>query len=227
MRVYIGHDPREERSFRVAAATAASFGNQVIPLREDWLRMTGLITRPVYAREGSTWDLNSDAPQSTRFATARFWVPILAHSGWCLFADGDVVFLRDPAELMDLIDKRYAVMVVKHQMEGSGLKMDGQPQTNYRRKNWSSVALWNVNHPSNRRLNTVTLNNWPGRDLHAFAWLSDDEIGELPAEWNWLVGMQPKPGRPAIAHFTLGTPELVPNAEYAEIWHQAAKDHDI
>lgn len=227
LRVYIGYDPREERSFRVAMMSAARFGCPTFGLYEDRLRMGGLITRTVETRNGQMWDFNSDAPQSTRFATARFWVPVIAHAGWCLFADGDVVFLRDPAELMKLADPKYAVMVVKHQMEGTGLKMDGQPQTHYHRKNWSSVALWNVDHPANRRLNVTTLNQWPGRELHAFSWLSDDEIGALPPEWNWLVGVQPMPENPALAHFTLGTPELVGKCEHADIWHQAAESFGI
>ena len=50
------------------------------------------------------------------------------------------------------------------------------------------------------------VNERPGRDLHAFYWLHDDEIGEIPMEWNWLVGVQPEPLNPCIAHFTLGGP---------------------
>ena len=30
---------------------------------------------------------------------------------------------------------------------------------------------------------------------------SDDEIGALPAEWNWLVGEQPQPGAGITGHF--------------------------
>ena len=85
------------------------------------------------------------------------------------------------------------------------------------------TILVNCDHPGNRRLNLQMLNSWPGRDLHAFSWLADEEIGSLPGEWNWLVGLQDKPESPAIAHYTLGTPELVPDCEYAEIWHDAAR----
>jgi hypothetical protein len=101
--------------------------------------------------------------------------------------------------------------------------MDGQQQVAYARKNWSSVALWNCDHPANRRLSLVDVNERPGRDLHAFYWLHDDEIGELPARWNWLVGVQDKPEDPAIAHFTLGTPDMVPNSPHADIWFNALK----
>lgn len=224
MRIFIGYERREHRSSRVSLASIHRFGRDAQPLYEEHLRYAGLLTRPVDTRN-NRWDFTSSAPESTSFAIARFFAPILTHSGWCLFADGDTVFLRDPYELLlKYFDRKYAVMVVKHDIkEASGLKMDGQLQTFYRRKLWSSVMAFNADHPANRRLNTQMLNQWPGRDLHAFNWLHDDEIGELPPEWNWLVGMQPKPPNPAVAHYTLGTPELCPNCEHADIWHDVAR----
>lgn len=170
--------------------------------------------------------MNSSAPQSTDFAISRFFVPILAHSGWALFTDCDVVFMRDPHELFVHCDPSKAVMVVKHPaLEDTTSKMDGQVQQRYHRKNWSSVIWWNLDHPANRRLNLTTLNQWPGRDLHAFGWLADSEIGELPAEWNWLVNVRPKPALPAIAHYTQGGPwfKTWPGAEHDNIWLEAAR----
>jgi hypothetical protein len=112
-------------------------------------------------------------------------------------------------------------MVVKHPPYAlTDTKMDGQKQTSYARKLWSSVMLLNCDHQSHARLNLTMLNQWPGRDLHAFKWLADDEIGELPNTANWLVGMMPKPERPIIAHFTLGGPWLPgwqPH-EHDELW---------
>lgn len=225
MRVYIGFDPRpaEVEAFHVAAKTARKFDCEVIPLREDRLRAAGILTRAT-DRRGGIWDLNSDAPQSTEFAISRFAVPLLAHSGFALFVDADVVFMRDPRELIFGLAMGKAVYVVKHNMaDASGSKMDGQIQSPYPRKNWSSVAIYDCEHPANRRLNVTTLNQWPGRDLHAFGWLNDDEIGELPPEANWLVGLQPKPERPIIAHFTSGTPNMpgYENSEHADIWYAA------
>lgn len=226
MRVFIGYEHREDVSSRVALASVRRFGWDPQPLHEERLRVAGIISRPVDTRNQS-WDLNSSAPQSTSFAIARFAVPLLAHSGWALFADGDVVFMEDPGWLLSHVaDSKYAVMVVKHDIKAaSGMKMDGQVQTFYRRKLWSSVMLFNADHPANKRLNLQMLNQWPGRELHAFNWLHDDEIGELPPEWNWLVGMQPKPLHPAVAHYTLGTPELCPGCEHAEIWNQVKEEY--
>lgn len=228
LRVYIGWDERqvEAEAYNVAASSAREFGCQVIQLREDVLRSWGVLTRPL-DRRGSMWDLNSSAPQSTSFAITRFAVPLLAHDGWALFADGDVVFLSDPHPILDLRDPSKAVMVVKHAaMQLAGTKMDGQQQTSYHRKLWSSVCFYNCGHPANRRLNLTMLNQWPGRELHAFNWLADDEIGELDARWNWLVGIVPKPVDPVIAHFTNGTPNMPGHEddEHAEIWLQRASE---
>lgn len=225
MRVFIGMDERMPLAFDVAAKTARQYGCEVIALREAWLRICGILTRPVDHR-GGMYDLNSSAPQSTEFAIARFAVPLLAHSGWCLFADSDVVFLRDPHELMELADPKYAVMVVKHApISVGGVKMDGQTQTLYERKLWSSIMLFNADHQANKRLNLQMLNQWPGRDLHALKWLADSEIGELPKEWNHLVGINPHSDVAKILHFTLGTPDLpgYENSEYADIWRTASQ----
>lgn len=222
MKVYLGHDSRqaEREAYAVAERTALAFGCDVIPLREDRLRMAGMLWRPM-DRRGGMYDLHSNAPQATEFAISRFFVPLLAHSGWCLFADADVVFLEDPHELLAIADDSKALHCVKHEhFDLSGSKMDGQVQTTYHRKLWSSVVLWNCDHAGNRRINLDMLNQWPGRDLHAFAWLHDSEIGDLPAEANWLVGMQQKPARPMIAHYTMGTPNMIGHEHdaHADIW---------
>ena len=67
--------------------------------------------------------------------------------------------------------------------------------------------LINCSHPSNQKLTLKVLNTWPGRDLHAFKWLADEEIGELPQAWNHLVDVTPADLSSAkIAHLTLGGP---------------------
>lgn len=227
MRVFMGHDPREQAAYDVAERSLwNSSGVAAEPLCEDRLRAHGLLWRPV-DRRGRMHDLTSGADQATEFAISRFMVPMLCQSGWALFADCDVVFLRDVHEMtLDHGDEAKAVYVVKHDHQPSeAWKMDGQTQSSYPRKNWSSVILWNCEHPAHRRLNLHTVNSMPGRWLHAFGWLHDSEIGDLPAEWNWLVGVQPKPAEPAIAHYTLGGPWLPgwKDAEHDDIWLKAAQ----
>jgi hypothetical protein len=222
VKIYIGHDARqsEREAFAVAASSALRYGCEVVPLYEERLRMSGMLTRPTDRRAGM-FDLNSNAPQSRNLRLAGFSCRCLRTPGgrcspmptWCL--------CKTRASCLALADNTKALHVVKHApVVVGGIKMDGQVQTTYPRKWWSSVILWNADHPANARLNLVTLNQWPGRDLHAFRWLHDDEIGELPGEANWLVGIQPKPARPVVAHFTLGTPNMLglEQSEHADIW---------
>lgn len=105
------------------------------------------------------------------------------------------------------VQAKHAVNVVKHgALPSVGTKMGGQIQVGYTRKNWSSVALFNCDHPANRRLSLRDVNERPGRDLHNFVWLNDIEIGSLDKRWNWLVDLQPRPEKIGIAHLTLGGP---------------------
>lgn len=229
LQVHIGYDPREAKAFRVAADSIARNSAQPVAIRAldaAELYQERLLWRPVEQQGALEMDHLSAAPQSTRFANARFVLPFVQRAGWALFVDCDVVFLADVAELFSLADPRYAVMCVQHRHEpAAATKMVDQPQTAYSRKNWSSVMLWNLNHPAHHRLTLAQVNQYPGDLLHRFFWLRDAEIGALPAEWNWLVGVQPKPAAPKIAHFTLGGPWLPGwgGAEHDEIWNDAWK----
>jgi len=100
------------------------------------------------------------------------------------------------------------------------VKMDNQIQTRYARKNWSSVMMFNLDHPGNRRLNPHLVNSLPGRDLHRMCWLDDDEIGALGPEWNFLVGHTDPSVDPKIVHFTDGTPCMpgYENVPFADEW---------
>lgn len=222
MRAYIGYDPREPQAYDVAVSSLLkrSPGSHVVPLDLARLRSCGLFNRPL-DRRGGIYDTVSGAAWSTEFALTRFLVPIISQAGWSLFADCDVVFMADVDELMRHADPTKAVMVVMHDHKpAEQSKMDGQAQTAYSRKNWSSVMLFNVDHPANKRLTVWDVNNRSGLDLHNFYWLHDSEIGALPPEWNWLVRVKPKPAAPKIAHFTLGGPFTPgwPGAEHDELW---------
>lgn len=223
LKVYLGLDSREPEAYVVAESSLlrrASIPVCVTPLNAQRLAENGLLRRPTDLR-GQRYDIPSNAPASTEFAISRFLVPFLAQSGWALFADSDVVFLEDIAELVKLADPKYAVMCVKHDFDNlSGTKMDGQAQVGYPKKLWSSFMLVNTEHAGNKRLSLVDVQERPGRYLHAFEWLHDSEIGGLPPQWNWLVGMTPKPDRPCVAHFTNGGPFLHgwQGGDHDEIW---------
>lgn len=226
MKVFIGYDAREKLAYDVAVKTLADCSTIVpTPLDSERLASCGLLRRPV-DRRGQMYDLPSNAPCATDFAISRFLTPLLAQTGWALFVDCDVIFLVDPMQLMQYADPSKAVLVVQHApLESGGTKMDGQVQTAYARKNWSSVMLFNCEHPANQRLSLQDVNERPGRDLHRFYWLADSEIGALPPEWNWLVNVEPKPESPKIAHFTEGGPWLPTwkGAPFDELWHEARR----
>lgn len=231
-KVFIGFDESEYKPHLVACQslhTHAHTRHDVRRLSLLELMGKGLYTRPTTQIEkGQLWDAISEAPMSTGHAIARFFVPYLCgYQGWALFTDGDVLFREDIEQLFALKDEKYAVMVVKHPpLAEQATKKDGHTQTAYARKNWSSVMLFNCGHPANLALNGDILNTWPGRDLHAFKWLTDEQIGELPAGWNYLVNVTPDAPYPVcLAHYTLGTPD-VPGHEldaFAAEWRVAAK----
>lgn len=223
LQVYLGWDPREAAAFDVARSSIVRRTKhplQVIPL--NLRHLDAILTRPIEHRNGQMWCPISDAPMSTEFAISRFTVPFMQDHGWALFADCDIICWSDIQELFSRAEDRYAVMVVKHPppVPKGVLKMNGQQQTYYERKNWSSVILWNCEHPAHKRMGLQELNGWPGRDLHAFKWLEDAEIGELPQEWNWLVNVTPgTPEKRGIWHFTLGGP-------WFEKWQGAPHDKE-
>lgn len=228
MRVFIGADWREPGAIHVATKTLARVSGLDAELLDvNVLQAKGLLTRLRDERTMREYDLVSNEHYSTRFNVARFLTPILCQSGMALFTDCDMVFYRDPREMMPrTYGSEKAVWVVKHQHDpSSSIKMAGQAQRAYARKNWSSVMLFDCDHPANRRLSLWDVNNRHRDDLHAFYWLADDEIGDLDLCWNWLVNEQPRPEHLGIAHFTNGGPFLEgwPGAPNDDLWLEAAK----
>tara|TARA_A100001515_G_scaffold61147_1_gene48076 strand:+ start:421 stop:1107 length:687 start_codon:yes stop_codon:yes gene_type:complete len=220
MKIFIGWDSREEDAYKVCVHTIkkhASKDVEIVPLKRDELIKQGLYTRD----EGGN--------VSTEFAYTRFLTPHLAgYKGWALFIDCDFLFTRDVAELFSLADPQYAVMCVQHDYTPSAaIKMDGQKQVAYPRKNWSSCVLWNCGHPANAIITPDIVNTETGAFLHRFQWLSDNLIGELPLEWNWLEGEYEKPDEiPAVIHYTNGGAwfKECQDVDYAQEWLDALQE---
>ena len=229
--IYIGWDPRQIAAYAVARYTlrrALTRAIPIMPLILDRLREAELYRRDVVmGQEGQLWDPISLAPMSTEFAISRFLVPHLMKSGWALYMDCDVLIRHNVSPLFYLMDESKAVYVVKHNYIPPGAKkMDGREQWVYGRKNWSSVMLFNCDHPANRALTLEMINTRPGRDLHQFCWLKDEDIGEISPEWNYLVGHTKDVPDPTIVHFTEGGPWLPKYAdcEYADEWWNRLKE---
>lgn len=227
--IWIGWDPREAAAYAVARHSVKRHLTQPIPVHGlvlDELKASNLYTRPMEYRISAAdrpvmWDTISDAPMSTEHACARFLVPHLAESGWALFMDGDILVRGNLARMFDRLDPKYAVYCVQHRHEPEpGVKMDGQLQTRYARKNWTSVIVFNCDHPSNKKLTLEMVNSLPGRDLHRLCWLEDHEIGALDQKYNFLVGHTDPAVDPDVVHFTDGVPNMAgyENVPYADAW---------
>ncbi len=227
-RIFLGWDATQLRAWNVAAYSAQQRAWSRLDIDRialPTLQAQGLYRRPTRTLDPGYWDEISQAPMSTGHAIARFLVPaICEYAGWALFADGDVLFRADVAELFALADVSKAVQVVQHHHDPrKAVKMTGHAQTTYARKNWSSVVLFHCGHPANRALTVDLVNTVPGRDLHRFCWLTDDLVGALPSRWNVLIGEEVDLD-PAIAHFTLGLPDMPGYAHqpYADEWYTTA-----
>lgn len=223
--VWIGYDSRRRHPFEVtlSSVTRNVRGTQVNAVVLERLCRNGEYRRPMEMIDGVLWDLISQAPMSTEFAISRFLVPHLAKTGWALFMDGDMLVRHNLSEAFEQADPTKAVMCVKHNyVPTDGTKMDGQAQTNYACKNWSSFMLFNCDHPANRALTLDLINTARGRDLHQFCWLSENDIGELGPEWNWLVGHSSPDIDPKVVHFTEGTPDMpgYEHVPYADEWRE-------
>ena len=223
--VIVGLDARKPY---VSMACAHSI-SRIAPSRRvhfldtEALRRAGVYLRAKDVRGNQAFDVIDGKPFSTDFSFSRFLVPALfeRQPQWAVFCDDDFMWRESVDGLLPLLDDKYAVMVVKHDFQPlPGMKMDGQMQLPYRRKNWSSMILWNLGHPSNGKLTTGMVNTAPGSYLHGFDWLRDEEIGALPEKWNWLEGHSDPEIEPAAVHYTRGGPWLTQyrKAAYAEEW---------
>ena len=210
IRVFIGYDGREAAAFSVLAHSIHARSSEPVAIAPLMLPELG----GVYRRERNPL-------QSTDFSFSRFLTPWLCdYQGWAIFMDCDMLVLDDIAKLWRLRDERYAVQVVKHvHVPKEEVKFLGAVQTKYEKKNWSSVMLMNC--AKCRALTPEYVNMASGLELHQFKWLEGDHlIGEIPHEWNHLVGYDaPRPDA-KLVHYTIGGPyfEEYRDCEYAAEW---------
>lgn len=210
--IAIGYDPRESIAFYVLAHSIirrASGPVQIIPLALSNLKH-------IHNRE-------RDPHQSTDFTFTRFLTPSLASFNQVsIFLDSDMLCLADIYELEDhALNQKYAdVLVVTHDYTPSvGTKFLNQKQTTYPCKNWSSVMVFNGHRMAVRRLTHKYVDSASAMDLHQFKWA--DEIGELPFDWNYLVGERHDTHPNAkLVHFTNGGPWFpeYEDVEYGDLW---------
>lgn len=236
--IFIGWDSREPVAAEVCSYSIKKRTNSQLSihyLKHRDLRQRGLFARPwrIESITGNYVDDIDTRPFSTEFSHTRFLVPkLMNYTGWALFMDSDMIVLSDIKKLFDLCDDKYAVMCVKHTHIplANAVKMDAREQMRYHRKNWSSFVLWNCGHPANLALSPEKVSFKSGGWLHAFSWLADNQIGDLPFSYNYIAGVSPKySGMPDVVHYTEGGPWF-PECEkvaYAGTWMEEYEDWQI
>ena len=217
--IYVGWDSREDIAYQICRQSILEYASvpvKIVPLKQKDLKKAKYYSR------------RRDKLASTEFTFTRYLIPALQeYQGWALFIDCDFLFKYDIKALFDKQDPKYALMCAKHNYKPKAhTKMDGQQQTHYPRKNWSSMMLINCEHPSNRKLTVDLINDEDktGAYFHRFSWLKDNEIGSISHEWNWLVNwyLEPEDGSPKALHYTEGGPwfDQYKNCDYALDWHR-------
>lgn len=215
--LFFGFDPREE-------VGAHTFVSSVIHHASEPVAFTPLHLPMLSEYDGGQRD------GTNAFIYSRFLVPhLMGYKGWAIFVDGcDMVCKGDIAELWALRKDRYAVMVVKHDYKtkhprkyvGTAMEADN---ADYPCKNHSSVMLINCEHPGWRDITPEKVATMSGAQLHRFTFLRPDEVGELPAEWNWLPQEHGCNERSKIVHYSIGIPAFpsYSDTEMADSWFEA------
>lgn len=210
--VAIGYDHRESIAYHVLAHSIMRRASRPVRIQPLLLSQLGQIfTRP------------RSPLQSTDFTYTRFLTPFLAGGGVSVFLDSDMLCLGDICELEDIARANLYndVLVVKHDYEPlTQSKFLGATQTSYPCKNWSSVMVFNGHRQPVRNLTPAYVNDASAMDLHQFKWATS--VGNLPPEWNHLVGEYPPNPNAKLIHYTLGGPYFkgYQDCEYSSAWFE-------
>lgn len=141
----------------------------------------------------------------TSFTFSRYTVPWLCEfRGRAIFMDADMLCLTDIAKLMDEADPLAAISVVK----------------NERRFEWPSLMVFNC--AACLKLQPDWIDS---KETNPAALTWAKQIGELPSEYNHLVGYDRQRKDAKIVHFTQGVPcwQETMDCEYATEWHAERK----
>ena len=208
--VFIGYDSKEKVAYNVLSHSIIQ--NSTKPVAITPIALNNI--KDDFIRERNNLS-------STEFSFSRFIIPhLMNYQGWALFMDCDMLMFEDIAELWRMRDDSKAIQVCKHDyIPKTDTKFLGQVQTKYPKKNWSSFMLMNC-----KKCTTLTpdyVNKASGLELHQFKWLeSEDLIGEIPLEWNWLVGEYEHKEDVKNVHYTEGGPwfDDYKNCDYSQDW---------
>ena len=208
--IFIGYDSKEKVAYNVLSHSIIQ--NSTKPVAITPIALNHL--KDDFVRE-------RNALSSTEFSFSRFMIPhLMNYQGWALFMDCDMLMFEDVSKLWRMRDDSKAIQVCKHNYTPKeDKKFLGQVQTKYEKKNWSSFMLMNC-----KKCTTLTpdyVNKASGLELHQFKWLEGDHlIGDLPLEWNWLVGEYEHKDDVYNVHYTKGRPwfEDYAKCDYSQDW---------
>ena len=140
------------------------------------------------------------------------------YKGIAMFCDNDFLWKCDPMEVVEYMRPDDAIAVVQHKdYDVKETKMDGVENKQYPRKNWSSLIVFNcdkLKHMTKEYVDKATASH-----LHELKWVDDTQIGNVPDNYNVLVGTHDTSGARAL-HYTNGGPwfEEYKNAEKSLDW---------
>ena len=208
--IFIGYESKEKVAYNVLSHSIIQ--NSTKPVAITPIALNHL--KDDFVRE-------RNALSSTEFSFSRFMIPhLMNYQGWALFMDCDMLMFEDVSELWRMRDDSKAIQVCKHDyVPKEKTKFLGQTQTAYPKKNWSSFMLMNCKKCSS--LTPDYVNRASGLELHQFKWLEGDHlIGDLPLEWNWLVGEYEHKDDIYNVHYTKGGPwfEEYAKCDYSQDW---------
>lgn len=140
----------------------------------------------------------------TEFTYTRYMVPWLCkYEGRAIFMDADMLCLADICELDEICSPQIAsVCVVKNKL----------------RYEWPSLMYFNNAHCRNLTPKLIEEDT-----PQQFTWATS--TGEIPSEWNHLVGYDPQRPDAKVVHFTQGIPCFAETcrSEYVNEWLKEAK----
>jgi hypothetical protein len=135
-----------------------------------------------------------------------------------LFCDSDFLWRCNVEETLNFINDNQSVSCVQHEYTNckSKTKMDGLKQEWYPKKNWSSLMLFNSQHGDCKTLTPKIVSIKSPKYLHRMEWTTEEKIGSIPIEYNYLVGYY-SDKNPKALHFTDGGPW---HKDYQEVEHK-------
>lgn len=209
--IFIGYDPREAIAYHVCVNSIIRHSS--VPVAITPLALNNFKDYTETHTDGSN-----------QFIYSRFLVPYLTgYHGHAIFMDGDMIVRGDIAELWKLRNNVCDVQVAKHDYKTKMKeKYLGAKNDDYPRKNWSSVMIFNCSNYPSRKLTPDYIQKSTGAHLHRFEWTSDNRIGDLPKEWNWLPDEYGPNPNAKLLHYTLGTPSFheFATTPMSDEWHR-------